>query len=493
MIGINIGGVNIVCAILGEEIRIIKKPSEVGFETFAKEIPELGKDKTVVSTSLPLNHILMKYEKLKTLVLLIPGPGLNYSNYGHVLKGYVNHRGDVVEKIDEEEIRRILENPGYSNVAIASKFSVRNPILEEEVKKIVLEKFDEKKIALSHHVGGLNYPARINTTVINAKLKEMIWNLTDELKKYIPNFYYLIGDGSISTPDMVVENPSLLYNSSPAASAFGAIFLTGIKDAVVIDIGGYSTNLIPIENGKPRFVNYLDIMGKRTLLRSVETVTIPFGGNSVICEGRITEELCKPIAFGGEKFTLTDAMNCMGQEIGDFRASRNFKEKVDYDIAFQQFISLIAANLIDLNAEKIIGTGYLSPYIIPEIARKAKASYVIPKFYDGVRAIGSAVSRISLTLHARFDTEKGIAIYNGVFEKVPFRVGSIPKDEEIIEAARSKMIEIAKKMGAEEEIEDIKILDFYSFTIVKGGMKRGLIADVTMQIEPGIKPWKKKY
>ncbi|MEM4702654.1 MAG: hydantoinase/oxoprolinase family protein, partial [Archaeoglobaceae archaeon] len=446
--------------------------------------------RVLVSTSLPINHILLKYEKLKTLVLLIPGPGLNYSQYGYVLKGYVNHRGDVVEKIDENEVRKILEKSGFNNIAIASKFSVRNPILEEEVKKIVCEKFEEKKVALSYFIGGLNYPARINTTVINAKLKEVIWDLTEELKAQIPNFYYLLGDGSISTPKSVVENPSLLYNSSAVASAFGAIYLTEMKDGAVVDIGAFSTNLIPIENGKPRFVTGIEVMGKQTLIRSVDVITIPFGGNSVVSEGRITEELSKPLAFGGDKFTLTDAINCLGNEIGDFKASRSYEEKVDYDIALAQFISIVAENLREMGVEKIIGAGYLAPYIIPEIARKAKVSYVIPKFFDGIRAIGSAVSKISLTLHARFDTEKGIAIYNGVFERAPFRVGSIPRDDEILEAARKKIVEIAKSFGS-DEVGEIKLLDFYSFTIVKGGMKRGLIADVTMQIEPGI-IWRKK-
>ncbi|MEM0351059.1 MAG: hydantoinase/oxoprolinase family protein, partial [Archaeoglobaceae archaeon] len=78
----------------------------------------------------------------------------------------------------------------------------------------------------------------------------------------------------------------------------------------------------------------------------------------------------------------------------------------------------------------------------------------------------------------------------GVFERAPFRVGSIPRDDEILEAARKKIVEIAKSFGS-DEVGEIKLLDFYSFTIVKGGMKRGLIADVTMQIEPGI-IWRKK-
>lgn len=492
MIGINVGGANNVAAIVSEdEIRVFKKPSELGLGELVKEIsPFLQKGRVVVSTSLPINHVLSKFEHLKTLVLLIPGPGLNYSRYGVVLKGYVNHRGEVVEKIDENEVRKALESGNFNDVAIASKFSVRNPCLEEEVKKIVLEKFSEKKIALSYHVGGLNYPARINTAVINAKIKELIFDLTEELKKHIPRFYYLLGDGSISTPERVVENPSQLYASSAVASAFGAIYLTGVRDGVVVNIGGFSTHLVPIENGSPKFVSNLEVLGKQTLIRSVDMVTIPFGGSSIVSNGKLEAEACKPIAFGGNEFTLTDAMNCMGCEIGDFKASRQSGERKDYDVAVEQFVSLIAENLRELNAEKVIGAGYLAPYVIPEIARRAKVSYVIPKFCEGVRAIGSAVSKVSLTLHARFDTEKGVAIYNGAFEKSPFRVGSIPRDDEIIEVVRKKIVEMAKNLGA-DEVGEVKVIDFYSFTIVKGGMKRGVIADVTMQIEPGVKEWKK--
>lgn len=490
MIGINVGGANNVAALVADEIRIFKKPSELGLSELIKEIsPLLEKERVIVSTSLPINQILTKFEHLKTLVLLIPGPGLNYSRYGVVLKGYVNHRGDVVEKIDENEVRKALESEKFSNVAIASKFSVRNPCLEEEVKKIVLEKFSEKKVALSYHVGGLNYPARINTTIVNAKIKELVWDLTEELKRHIKRFYYLLGDGSTSTPERVVENPSELYASSAVAAAFGAIFLTGIKDGVVVNIGGFSTHLIPIENGKPRFVN-LEVLGMQTLIRSVDMVTIPFGGSSLVANGKLEAESAKPIAFGGNKFTLTDAMNCMGCEIGDFKASRNFGKETDYDLAVEQFVSLVAENLREMGAEKIIGAGYLAPYMIPEIARRAKVSYVIPKFCEDVRAIGSAVSKASLTLHARFDTERGIAIYNGVFEKSPFRIGSIPKDEEIIEVVRKKIVEIAKSFGA-EDVGEVKLIDFYSFTVVRGDMKRGVIADVTMQIEPGVIEWKR--
>ncbi|MCX8172749.1 MAG: hydantoinase/oxoprolinase family protein [Archaeoglobaceae archaeon] len=487
MIGVDIGGCNLVSAIVSEEIRIFKKPAGAGIESLFKELKShIDRDRVVVTTSLPINLLVSKFDEMRTLTLLIPGPGLNYSKFGYVLKGYVNHRGDVVEKIDPDEVRRILEREKFHNVAIASKFSVRNPVLEEEVRRIVKEKESDKKIALSYFVGGLNYPARINTTVINAKLKEIVWNLSENIKGCVGDFYYLKGDGAIAGYQMIVENPSELYGSSAVASAFGAIFLTGEKNAVVVNIGGISTSLVKIENGKPLFVDGIEIGGRKTLIRSVDSISIPLGGNSVIYHGKLTTENAIPSAFGGNNFTLTDALNCSGFEIGESVRSREIGKNFNSEAIVDSFVSMIAENVKVMECEKIIGAGYLAPYLIPEVAKKAKVEYVVPELSEAICAIGSAVSKISLTLHARYDTEKGIVIYNGVPEKCPFRVGSIPEDEEFIEAARKKVLEIARSFG-EEEIGEIKVLEFHSFTVVKGGMKRGVIADLTLQIEPGIR------
>ncbi len=487
MIGIDIGGCNLVSAIVSDDIAIFKKPAAVGLEILSREIkPYIGKERVVVTTSLPINLLVSRFEELKTLTLLIPGPGLNYSSYGFVLKGYVNHRGDVVEKIDEAEIRKILEREKFYNVAIASKFSVRNPVLEEEVRRIVREKVEDKRIALSYFVGGLNYPARINTTVINAKIKEIVWELSEELRGKIGDFYYLTGDGAISTSRMVVENPSELFGSTAVASAFGALYLTREKNAIVVNIGGVSTTLVRIENGKPVFISGIEIAGRKTLVRCVDSISIPLGGNSIVQGERPNPECATPAAFGGSSFTLTDALNCVGFEIGDSRRSKELGRGLNSEKVVDSFVSMIADNLKAMECEKIVGAGYLAPYLIPEIAKIAKVDYVVPERSEAVCAIGAAVSKVSLMLHARYDTEKGIAIYDGTLEKCPFRTGSIPKDEDLIEAAKRKVVEIAKNFG-EEDVGEIKVLDFSSFTVVKGGMKRGVIADITLQIEPGIR------
>ena len=496
IIGIDIGGTNTDAAIINKDIHTIKLPNELGIGGVLKEVSkrvELKKERVVVSTSVPLNLIISKFNEYKTLCLLIPGPGLSYVTYGMPAKGYVNHRGDIVESFDENEIKDIIKNK-FDNVAIAAKFSIRNATLEEKIKKIVLEKFAEEDIALSHYVGGLNYPRRINTTIVNAKIKRTVVELTNLIKTYAGDFYYFKGDGGIIPYQVAIQNPSELYNSSPAAVALGAHYLTGERNALVVDIGGTSTDFVPLVDGMPKIINGVDIAGKRTLIRCVDSFSIPFGGDSVVKDGKLRpERISKPMAFGGSTFTLTDALNCIDYEIGNYRASRIagkdiFSNLKDSEVVVDQFISVVAEAVKQTEYDKIIGAGYLASILIPKIAKKAGVSYIIPEHYEAANAVGVAVSRVSMNLYARFDTETGRAIYNGVIENCPFRIGEIPSEDEMINVAIKKVKEIAMSFGvSKEDIGEVKVLYFNSFTVVRGGIKRGIIADVVVQIEPGLR------
>ncbi|MCS7121327.1 MAG: hydantoinase/oxoprolinase family protein [Archaeoglobaceae archaeon] len=489
MIGIDVGWTNTHVAVFkDDEIDTIELPNELGISNILSKIKSLAeKERAVISTSL-LNQLIHRLDEFRTLTILIPGPGMNYSNYGEIVRGFVNHRGDVVENVDEKEIRELLKSKKYDNIAIAAKFSVRNSSIEEKVKNVAIEFVDESKIALSYHVGGFNYLARINTTVINAKVKSLIFDFTNKIKSVFDNFYYYKGDCGITPWQFVVENPSLLYNSSSASSAIGAIYLTKEKNAVVIDIGGSLTKIIVVENGMPKIVDGITIHGKKTLIRSINSIELPFGGDSIVAE-RLSQRCSKPIAFGGKDFTFIDALNCLGYEIGDYKASREEGKKFDCEKILQQYISLVCDVLKGLDVKKIVGVGNLSSILVPKIAESCKFDYVIPKYNQFSGAIGVAVSKLSLTLFARFDTEKGIATYNGVVEKCPFRTGSLPSEEEVVEVAVKKLYEIARNFAKESEFGKLKVLNIDSYTVVRGGIRRGAIYDLVVQLEPGIK-WK---
>ncbi len=496
-IGIDIGGTNTDGAVVGKEIRTFKVPNEIGVKGILRLISryvDLKNEKIVVSTSVPLNVVLTK--ESPTLTILFPGPGLNYESYGFVLRGAVNHRGDLIEDVDEEELEKILNKNRnkFSNVAIASKFSIRNPSIELKAFRVAKKFFDEKDIALSYFISELNYPLRITTTVINAKIKRSVHEITykevlEVLKPYKCKLFFYKGDGGIIPYEVALNNPSLLYNSSQASLAVGAYFLTREKNALVVDIGGTTTDFVEIRDGRPKIVEGVKIGDKKTLIRCVDSYSIPFGGDSLIDKDLKPFRLDKPIAFKGKFFTLTDALNCTGFEIGNYRASREKGREIFGDLSFLEqivdsYVERVVSCIRSFKPSKVILAGYLARYMKQLISKRIGVKCILPMHSEAVNAIGVAVSRISLTMYVRFDTEKGIAVYNGKIEK--FEKGIID-DDLLVKIAKDRIRSEASKYDvSDKDLENIEILYFNSYTIVRHGMPRGKIADVILQIKPGI-------
>jgi|Deesub1362A_J573_1020465.scaffolds.fasta_scaffold01830_6 N-methylhydantoinase A/oxoprolinase/acetone carboxylase beta subunit len=496
LVGVDIGGTNTDAVVINEdEVISLKVPNEEGFSVIFERLPEIKKNSRVaVSTSLPLNLLLSRAQEHPTLTLLFPGPGLNLSSKGVVLRGYVNHRGDSVEEIDESEVRRVLQRGNFSNVAIASKFSVRNSEIEERVFRIAKEYVEERMIALSRHCGGMNYPLRINTSVVNAKIRKTVFELTEIVRRYFKDFLYYKGDGGLIPYKLALDNPSLLYNSSPAAVALGAHFLSEEEDALVVDIGGTTTDFVLLERGLPKLVENAVILGERTLVRCVNSVSIPFGGDSLIHEGKLLPRReGKPIAFGGDKPTLTDVLNLEGFEIGDYRASLRCEElrEVDHTKIIEEFLKKIVEKINDFRTDKVVLGGYLSKHLEKLISERTSSKVIVPKHSEVMNAVGVAVSRISLTVYARFDTVNSKAVFNGVIESSPFSRGSSPSEEELFEEARKKLFEIVKSYGFEPEGEP-EIVYFNSYPVLRGGWRQGIIADLIIQLKPGLSEEAKK-
>ena len=108
------------------------------------------------------------------------------------------------------------------------------------------------------------------------------------------------GDGSLMGEEMAKTRPVETILSGPAASLIGARYLTGLKDAVVVDVGGTTTDIGILRGGRPR----LDpegamIGGWRTKVKAADIATSGIGGDSriVVNRGEIAllppRELCR--------------------------------------------------------------------------------------------------------------------------------------------------------------------------------------------------------
>ncbi len=111
----------------------------------------------------------------------------------------------------------------------------------------------------------------------------------------------------------------------------GASFLTGLKDAVVVDVGGTTTDLGVLTHGFPReSMLAVEIGGVRTNFRMPDIISIGLGGGSIVRQHedgtvtvgpdsvgyRVTKEA---LCFGGRTLTATDIVVAAGaaEGVGD--------------------------------------------------------------------------------------------------------------------------------------------------------------------------------
>jgi len=495
-IGIDVGGTNTDAVKIEDGIiSYFKIPNE--WDSIIEALRNMGDaetSRTVVSSSLPLN-LLHEGKGGDTKTLIMAGPGLNFSSFGTDIKGCVNHRGDIVEDIVVGEVIKELSNK-KDNIAIVGKFSNRNPLLEEKILGIALDYYDATKIAVGSDIQGLSFPRRIGTTILNAKVKKSVENLTKAIENYSSSFYYFKGDGGIIPHNLAMKKPLDLVNSSPATAALGAYYLTKEKNGLVIDIGGTTTDFVELVDGRPKLMNNIVLFGYKTLVRSIDTWAIPIGGDSYIdfrSKSIGPERRGNAVAFNGEYITLTDLLNCMGEKIGDYNRSisvmktisKNYRSLAESLV--DKAVSLICKESCKLgNPSTVICTGYLGKYLAPMIGERLGSNYIVPKFAEVANAIGAAVSRVSLMLYQRIDTERGRVVWNGTVEKIKDDARSL-SPEEIIDIAKDKVRSLAMRYGAaEEDVKDVDLLYFNAYDVIRGWYRSGQISDCVVQITPGI-------
>jgi hypothetical protein len=474
LIGMDVGGTNTDVAMVDDGITSLKVPNTLGIRHVLGSIRRTGR--LAVSTSTPLNRVLTG-PRVKVQTILIPGPGLFWPGS---IRGAVNHRGDIVEGIDREEVDVALADRG-DVLAIAGKFSVRNPSLEQEVAARALHHYPEEKISLSHPLCALNFPARVATTRLNARIREAVTRLTEEIGGEYRDFLFFKGDGGLIPPDYAVSNPSVLYRSSATAVALGAYYLSGEAECLVVDFGGTTTDLVALSGGRP-VMETLVYDGGRTVTTAVAAESLPYGGDSLIEGGLCPTRVGNALAFGGNRPTLTDALNATGCEIGDAASSRGITRLTGLEV-LEEYYSHVSQAVEAHGARRLVGTGYLAPFLLPEIARRTGAFMTIPPHWDCANAVGVAISRVSLTLYARFDSGRGLVVFNGE----PEVLRKMGDDEAVLDRCREEVQQRALAAGADPcDVEDVQVLFFHTYDVIRSAYRSARIADVVVQIAPGI-------
>lgn len=172
-------------------------------------------------------------------------------------------------------------------IAVAGYFAVRNPEHEIAVRALIREA-TSLPVTCSHELSSkLGGPKRALTTLLNARLIGMIDRLISASTAFLAArgitapLMVVRGDGALISASEARLRPIETILSGPAASLVGARHLTGLDRAIVADIGGTTTDIAILEDGRPRLDPEGALVGGfRTMVEAVAMQTHGLGGDS---------------------------------------------------------------------------------------------------------------------------------------------------------------------------------------------------------------------
>ncbi|MBI3304487.1 MAG: hydantoinase/oxoprolinase family protein [Deltaproteobacteria bacterium] len=340
-----------------------------------------------------------------------------------ILRGGHEYNGEPLAALDPQEIRKAAQQMKgrVRAVAVTGVFSPVNPEHELRARDLVREELGEDvPISLSSEIGSVSLLERENATVLNAALIAVARTAIEGFERairqlQIPATLFLgQNDGSLMSVDYALRYPIFTIASGPANSIRGAAYLSQLRDAIVIDIGGTTTDMGILYKGFPReSALAVEIGGVRTNFRMPDLLSIGLGGGSRVHENgevrvgpdsvgyRLTEEAR---VFGGQQLTATDLAVAAGRaRLGDSGQVQSLPVSViEVGLAYISRCLEDSIDRIKLSADPVpvvaVGGGSI---LFPERLRGV-SEIIRPSHYGVANAIGVAIAQVSGTIDRVF-------------------------------------------------------------------------------------------
>jgi len=494
----------------------------------------------VFSTTLVTNLLATQSAEAPAL-LLIPGPGLPFRAYdifpnSFFLSGSIDFRGRETEKLKLQEIKTSLDQiqaQGISKVAVVGKFSMRNQLHEKIIQAVMTENYPHMQVALGCETAGqLNYMRRI-VTCYYSLMSQTAWeNFVLAIEKSLQERHLtqaridiLKADGGTMSLLNSGLYPCETIFSGPAASTMGAIALAASNTtAVVLDIGGTTTDISLLLDGQPLYASRgARINGHYSHIKAFSTRSLPLGGDSPIILGSDKQISIEPrrrdaaACFGGAEPTVIDVFNSK-YSLGIANQSRSnqllqslaTQAEIDVDqLMFHvehYFITELLNALEDMSVEwknepayrvwevvhqrqfkveEIIGLGAAAAAIVPILAERMQVKAFIHKYSAVANAIGAAIARPTLALNLHIDTQN--ASYSTDIDGLS---GSLenPRTMQMQDAhqlARELLEAIAVQRDLGSYASEAEVFREEQFNVIRSWDTHGKIFELGIQIKPG--------
>jgi N-methylhydantoinase A/oxoprolinase/acetone carboxylase beta subunit len=332
-----------------------------------------------------------------------------------IVDGGIEFDGRDLSPFDADGAARFLGQVAgrADGVAIVSVFAPVSERQELEAAEVVKRELGEVHVSLSHEIGSVGLLERENATVLNAALTGVARDVAAALEEAIrahaisAQTFFAQNDGTLMALEYAVRYPVLTIGSGPANSIRGAAYLTGARDAIVVDVGGTSSDVGVLVSGFPReSAQGVTIGGVDTNFRMPDLVTIALGGGTVVSgdHGEISVGpqsvgyalTREALVFGGATPTLTDAAVAGGRaalgDAGRANAARGLLEQAlrRADSMLADAIDRVKTSREDRPLIAVGGGSILVPEELAGISRIDR-----PDHHDVANAIGAAIASVS--------------------------------------------------------------------------------------------------
>lgn len=240
-----------------------------------------------------------------------------------ILPGGHHFDGREISSLDWQRLQAVTQQiaqQGILSVALTAVFSPALPVHEDTVAHFLTERIPGLRITRSHEIGRIGLLERENAAALNACLVLLAERTIQACQQALSTLglhaplYLSQNDGTLMIAEFAARYSILTFASGPTNSMRGAAVLSGLKDAIVLDVGGTTTDAGALVHGFPREASFaISIGGVRTNFRMPDIVSIGLGGGSRVSPDgkrvgpesvgyRLTSEA---LIFGGSTLTAS--------------------------------------------------------------------------------------------------------------------------------------------------------------------------------------------
>jgi len=341
-----------------------------------------------VSTTLATNAIVEGVGQAVGLLVMPPYGLYHPSDFPHDPKAVLSARmemdGSQITPVDEAEVRRaardMVNRHSVGAFAVSGFAAAINPSHELQVKAI-LEDETGLPVTCGHELSEmLNFQTRADTAVLNARIIPRLEKLIGEVEESLRSLgirapvMVVKGDGSLMSTTVARQRPIETILSGPAASVAGAVRLTGSSNALVVDMGGTTSDTAHVLGGHVTTCEEgARVGGWKTHVKALDMRTVGLGGDSLISFERTA------LHVGPSRVAPVSWL--AAQQPETFRAIESIESRID-DLAITTRPSDILALTshtegmqLDEQEARIIEVLRERPHCLPELAEKAGADH----------------------------------------------------------------------------------------------------------------------